>query len=175
MHAASLSTPGVHSQLLSLPLKVTSTYSLCSLKEERVPASGSFTALGGGVVQQTLRQAFARWGRPAGWRVDNGSPWVSPDGIPTDLELWLAGLEVALHRNPPRRPQANGIVERSQRTARAWAGPQECDTAAQLPQRLDKNFFVRMTPEQMVHHEENREIVAKIVSKWRRMRFLSES
>ncbi len=45
----------------------------------------------------------------------------------------------------------------------------------QLPERLDKNFFVRMTPEQMVHHEENREIVARIVAKWRRMRYLSEA
>jgi hypothetical protein len=47
--------------------------------------------------------------------------------------------------------------------------------ARQLPERLDKTFFVRMTPEQMVHHEENREIVARIVSKWRRFQFLSEA
>ena len=45
----------------------------------------------------------------------------------------------------------------------------------QLPERLDKNFFVRMTPQQMCHHEENREIVARIVSKWRSKRFLSEA
>ena len=45
----------------------------------------------------------------------------------------------------------------------------------QLPQRLDKNFFVPMTPEQMGHHEENREIVARIVHKWRKYRFLSEA
>ncbi|MEI8197100.1 MAG: DEAD/DEAH box helicase, partial [Phycisphaerae bacterium] len=45
----------------------------------------------------------------------------------------------------------------------------------QLPQRLDKNFFVRMTPEQMTHHEENREIVARIVAKWKRFRFLAEA
>lgn len=45
----------------------------------------------------------------------------------------------------------------------------------QLPQRLDKTFFVPMTPEQMVHHEDNREIVARIVAKWRRFRFLSEA
>ena len=30
-------------------------------------------------------------------RVDNGNPWVCPDSdLPTDLELWLAGLDVAL-------------------------------------------------------------------------------
>ncbi len=44
----------------------------------------------------------------------------------------------------------------------------------QLPSRLDKNFFVPMTAIQRKHHEENREIVARIVSKWRRYHFLSE-
>ena len=45
----------------------------------------------------------------------------------------------------------------------------------QLPERLDKNFFVPMTPEQRVHHEENRDLVAKIAAKWRRYKFLSEA
>lgn len=45
----------------------------------------------------------------------------------------------------------------------------------QLPERLDKNLFVRMTPQQRVHHEENREVVAKIVAKWRRYKFLAEA
>ena len=45
----------------------------------------------------------------------------------------------------------------------------------QLPERLDKNFFVPMTPQQRTYHEENREIVAKIVAKWRRYKFLSEA
>jgi len=45
----------------------------------------------------------------------------------------------------------------------------------QLPERIDKNFFVTMTPEQRVHHEENREIVARIVHRWRRFKFLSEA
>ncbi len=45
----------------------------------------------------------------------------------------------------------------------------------QLPDRLDKNFFVPMTPQQRVHHEENREVVARIVAKWRRYKFLSEA
>jgi len=45
----------------------------------------------------------------------------------------------------------------------------------QLPERLDKNYFVPMTAEQMVHHEENREIVAKIAAKWRRFGFLPEA
>jgi len=45
----------------------------------------------------------------------------------------------------------------------------------QLPERLEKNLFVPMTPQQQRHHEENREIVARIVVKWRRYRFLSEA
>ncbi len=45
----------------------------------------------------------------------------------------------------------------------------------QLPERLDKHLFVPMTPQQMDHHEENREVVARIVAKWRSVRFLSEA
>jgi len=52
---------------------------------------------------------------------------------------------------------------------------QKDQVVKQLPKRLDKNFFVRMTPEQMRHHEDNREIVARIVARWRKLRYLSES
>ncbi|MBN2133258.1 MAG: DEAD/DEAH box helicase [Sedimentisphaerales bacterium] len=45
----------------------------------------------------------------------------------------------------------------------------------QLPERLDKNYFVPMTKEQMQHHEENRETVARVAAKWRRFGFLSEA
>jgi hypothetical protein len=45
----------------------------------------------------------------------------------------------------------------------------------QLPRRLDNNFFVPMTPQQRTYHAENQEIVARIVQKWRRYRFLSEA
>jgi SNF2 family DNA or RNA helicase len=45
----------------------------------------------------------------------------------------------------------------------------------QLPPRLDKHLFVRMTPEQMNHHTENGEVVARIVAKWRHVHFLSEA
>jgi len=49
------------------------------------------------------------------------------------------------------------------------------DVLHELPERLEKRFFVPMTPQQMEHHEENREIVGKLVAKWRRFRFLSEA
>lgn len=44
-----------------------------------------------------------------------------------------------------------------------------------LPERLEKRLFVPMTPEQLTHHEENREGVARIVAKWRRFGFLPEA
>jgi len=44
----------------------------------------------------------------------------------------------------------------------------------ELPERMEKRFFVPMTPQQVKHHEENREIVGRIVQKWKRYGFLSE-
>lgn len=43
-----------------------------------------------------------------------------------------------------------------------------------LPGRLDKNFFVSMTPQQIKHHDENRDDVARIVQRWRNTHYLSE-
>jgi superfamily II DNA or RNA helicase len=45
----------------------------------------------------------------------------------------------------------------------------------QLPERIDSHVFVPMTELQRKFHTENREIVARIVQKWRRYRFLSEA
>lgn len=45
----------------------------------------------------------------------------------------------------------------------------------ELPEKLEKNYFVPMTEQQMRHHEENRETVARIVAKWRRFGFLTET
>lgn len=45
----------------------------------------------------------------------------------------------------------------------------------QLPKRIDKNFFVPMTEEQFVIHDENYDIVKKLVNKWRRYKFLCEA
>ncbi len=45
----------------------------------------------------------------------------------------------------------------------------------QLPARIDNTLFVPMTPEQRVHHDENADIVARIVQRWRRSGFLSEA
>lgn len=45
----------------------------------------------------------------------------------------------------------------------------------QLPERIDKNFFVPMTKEQYVIHDENYDIVVRLVAKWRRYKFLCEA
>ncbi|WP_074304738.1 DDE-type integrase/transposase/recombinase [Singulisphaera sp. GP187] len=88
-------------------------------------------------TQDQLRLAFARWSRPDRIRVDNGTPWGSARGdLPTDLGLWLAGIEVGIDYNPPATPQDNGVVERSQGTAKRWAEPQACATPEELRERL---------------------------------------
>lgn len=99
---------------------------------------GYFTQVPAGRVQEELRRGFQRWGRPGSVRVDNGSPWGSWGDLPTPLALWLAGLGVGVIRNPPRRPQDNGVVERSQGLAWNWAEPDRCRDAAELQGRLDE-------------------------------------
>src|SRR5208283_5336131 len=45
----------------------------------------------------------------------------------------------------------------------------------QLPERIDKNFFVPLTEEQRTIHDENYDIVVRLVAKWRRYKFLCEA
>lgn len=88
-------------------------------------------------TQAQLRLAFGRWGRPERLRVDNGVPWGTQRGdLPTDLGLWLAGLGWGVDFNPPATPQDNGVVERSQGTAKRWGEPQTCDSPEELRERL---------------------------------------
>ena len=51
--------------------------------------------------------------------------------------MWLIGLGVEVVWNPPRRPQDNGVVERSQGTGKRWAEPHTCADAAELQRRID--------------------------------------
>ena len=48
------------------------------------------------------------------------------------------------------------------------------EVALQMPKRQDKILFVPMTKEQREQHDELRYVVSQIVTKWRRMHFLSE-
>ncbi|MDZ4251530.1 MAG: DEAD/DEAH box helicase [Sulfuritalea sp.] len=44
----------------------------------------------------------------------------------------------------------------------------------QLPERTDQNLLVPMTEPQMLYHRENADVVAQVVNRWRKMKFLSD-
>lgn len=88
-------------------------------------------------MRRELRRLFERWGRPRRIRVDNGKPWGTSGDLPPPLALWLIGLGIEVIWNTPRRPQENGVVERSQGTAKRWAEPHACRDPAELQARLD--------------------------------------
>ena len=104
--------------------------------DTKVFNQSSFASVGTWTVQTQLRRVFSRWGRPERLRVDNGVPWGSCGDLPTDLALWLIGLEMGMIWNPPRQPQKNGKVERSQGVGQAWAEPWTCRSARELQQRI---------------------------------------
>ena len=56
--------------------------------------------------------------------------------------------------NPPYRPQANGVVERSQGVGKAWAEPHTATDAADLQRRLDR--FDRVQRERYPHGDAGR-------------------
>jgi hypothetical protein len=85
---------------------------------------------------EALREAFQRWGRPDRLRVDNGHPWGSTGDLPTELELWLMGLGIETVHNPPARPQANGVVERSQEIGQRWSDASRRGSAAEVESAL---------------------------------------
>jgi transposase InsO family protein len=97
-----------------------------------------FSTVGPWQVQVQLRAVFSGWGRPDRFRVDNGFPWGSSGDFPTDLALWLIGLEIPVSWNAPRQPQKNGTVERSQGVGKSWAEPGACRSVAELQRRLCK-------------------------------------
>lgn len=59
-------------------------------------------------------------------RVDNGFPWGSTGGLPTELALWVLGLGVGMLWNRPHCPEENGGIERSMGTTKRWVGPARC-------------------------------------------------
>jgi hypothetical protein len=71
-------------------------------------------------------------------RIDNGMPWGSSGDLPTDLACWRAGVGVGLLINPPRRPQANGVIERYQGVGKSWGEPHRCGSVAELQRRMDE-------------------------------------
>jgi hypothetical protein len=57
--------------------------------------------------------------------------------LPSELALWLIGLGVEVLWNDARRPQQNGVVERSQGTGKRWGEPGTCASAAELQSRIN--------------------------------------
>lgn len=76
-------------------------------------------------------------------RVDNGAPWGSWSDLPTALALWLIGLGIDMHWNTPRRPQENGVIERSQGLVNTWAEPRQCRTLRQFQTRLRHEDYLQ--------------------------------
>ncbi|MCA0242474.1 MAG: DEAD/DEAH box helicase [Proteobacteria bacterium] len=51
----------------------------------------------------------------------------------------------------------------------------KAEVLAQLPERVDQRIFVPLTPEQRLHHDENGQIVTRIVARWRKTGYLSDT
>jgi superfamily II DNA or RNA helicase len=51
----------------------------------------------------------------------------------------------------------------------------KAEVLTQLPERVDSRIFVPLTAQQRVHHDENGDIVTRIVARWRKTGFLSDT
>jgi SNF2-related domain/Helicase conserved C-terminal domain len=67
-----------------------------------------------------------------------------------------------------------GLEKIGQTLAPVMIRRRKSEVLRQLPSRTDQNLLVPMTEMQMLYHEENADIVARIVRRWRKTGFLSE-
>jgi superfamily II DNA or RNA helicase len=67
-----------------------------------------------------------------------------------------------------------GLEKIGQTLAPIMIRRRKSEVLMQLPERTDQNLLVPMTELQMTYHQENAEIVTKIVHRWRKMKFLSD-
>ena len=84
-----------------------------------------------------------------------------------------------LHEHPQRDDHGRVIGYRNLDQIGRTLAPimlrrRKAEVLEQLPARVDNTFFVPLTAEQRAHHTENGDLVARIVSRWRRTGFLSE-
>jgi hypothetical protein len=94
-------------------------------------------------TREALRRNFTRWGCPQRLRVDNGIPWGTPGGLPSELSLWAVGLGVPMHWNDPYSPEENGVVESTQGTSQRWVDPSNCANFAELCLRTQQEDQVQ--------------------------------
>ena len=67
-----------------------------------------------------------------------------------------------------------GLEKIGQTLAPIMIRRRKSEVLRQLPSRTDQNLLVPMTEMQAVHHQENADIVAKIVQRWRKTKYLSD-
>jgi ERCC4-related helicase len=68
-----------------------------------------------------------------------------------------------------------GLEKIGQTLAPVMIRRRKSEVLRQLPSRTDQNLLVPMTEPQMALHQENADVVAKIVQRWRRSGFLSDT
>jgi superfamily II DNA or RNA helicase len=68
----------------------------------------------------------------------------------------------------------SGLEKIGQTLAPIMIRRRKSEVLRQLPSRTDQTLLVPMTESQMAYHEENADAVARIVHRWRRMKFLSD-
>jgi len=92
------------------------------------------------IATQRINKSFERWGLPKSIKVDNGHPFVNPNGrdSPTKAILWWVGLGIEVIQNTPRCPQQNGIVESLQGTMCRWSNPKGQQDIGSLEKRLNE-------------------------------------
>ncbi len=67
-----------------------------------------------------------------------------------------------------------GLEKIGQTLAPIMIRRRKSEVLMQLPERTDQNLLVPMTELQMTYHQENADVVAQIVNRWRKMKFLSD-
>ncbi|WP_240702550.1 SNF2-related protein [Trinickia terrae] len=67
-----------------------------------------------------------------------------------------------------------GLETISQTLAPIMIRRRKSEVLLQLPKRTDQNLLVPMTERQMDYHVENADVVARIVQRWRKTKFLSD-
>jgi superfamily II DNA or RNA helicase len=67
-----------------------------------------------------------------------------------------------------------GLEKIGQTLAPVMIRRRKSEVLRQLPSRTEQNLLVPMTEMQMLHHQENADVVARIVQRWRKTRFLSD-
>ena len=67
-----------------------------------------------------------------------------------------------------------GLEKIGQTLAPVMIRRRKSEVLRQLPSRTDQNLLVPMTEMQMLYHQENADVVARIVQRWRKTRFLTD-